>query len=273
MSHAHMNMRPDGFMDYSTPSTADFSHPRYAAIAGRIGAGLNLHRKNWEWVFILHHLLASGLVRPGARGLGFGVGGEALTAVLAGEGASIVATDAPADVAAAGGWSPDDNQLAAGLASIPRMGLDEVTFRRRVAFRPVDMRSIDADLRDFDFCWSSCALEHLGSLQAGTDFILESVNRLKPGGVAVHTTEFNLSSDAETLSTGWCVLYRRCDIGRLVAELRSRGHSVERFQPAPVACETDAHIDMPPYLHDPHLKLMLEGFVTTSAGLVIRRRQ
>ena len=40
-------------------------------------------------------------------------------------------------------------------------------FDQLVTFRPVDMTAIPDDLAGFDFCWSSCALEHLGSLAAG----------------------------------------------------------------------------------------------------------
>jgi hypothetical protein len=64
----------------------------------------------------------------------------------------------------------------------------------------------------YDFLWSSCALEHLGSLDAGLDFVVNAMDLLKPGGTAIHTTEFNLSSDDETLTSGPCVIYRRRDI-------------------------------------------------------------
>ena len=48
--------------------------------------------------------------------------------------------------------------------------------------------------------WSSCSLEHLGSISHGIEFILNSLKCLKQHGVAVHTTEFNLSSNEETLN-------------------------------------------------------------------------
>ena len=57
-------------------------------------------------------------------------------------------------------------------------------------FRAVDMNDIPPDLRGFDFTWSSCALEHLGTLRAGADFVVEQMTCLRPGGVAVHTTEY-----------------------------------------------------------------------------------
>ena len=51
------------------------------------------------------------------------------------------------------------------------------------AYREVDMRAIPTDLRGFDFAWSSCALEHLGSLGAGMAFVAPGprVTKAMPG--------------------------------------------------------------------------------------------
>lgn len=75
------------------------------------------------------------------------------------------------------------------------------------------MNAINANLQDYDFCWSSCALEHLGDLRRGFDFIINSVEKtLKVGGIACHTTEFNLSPNDTTVASGPTVLYRRKDL-------------------------------------------------------------
>ncbi len=103
------------------------------------------------------------------------------------------------------------------------------------------------------------------------DFVIEAVeNTLRPGGVAVHTTEFNLSSNDATIEEGVTVLYRRRDIEDLIGELRARGHQVEPFRLAPDTLTMDGYVDQPPYA-GPHVKLGLEGYVCTSVGLVIRR--
>lgn len=134
------------------------------------------------------------------------------------------------------------------------------------------MNAIDPDLTGFDFCWSSCALEHLGTLQKGLDFILHTVEHcLKPGGIACHTTEYNLSSDTETVEAGSTVIYRRKDIEALIGELRSRGHKVADLSLAPDAHQVDRYVDVPPYSPHGHLKLMLEGYAATSLALVIQR--
>jgi len=94
---------------------------------------------------------------------------------------------------------------------------------------------------------------------------------LKPGGVAVHTTEFNLSSNGHTIESGPTVLYRRCDMESLVQRLRDLGHDVQPFVIAPDSHFLDFHVDLPPYCDQPHLKLKFENYVTTSVGIVVKK--
>jgi SAM-dependent methyltransferase len=132
------------------------------------------------------------------------------------------------------------------------------------------MNHIPKDLRGFDFIWSSCSLEHLGSLKHGEYFVYNAMRCLKPGGIAVHTTEYNFSSNEETLDTGGTVLYRRCDIEQIVKRLQYRGHKIS-LDFASGDLPDDQFIDMPPYKHDPHLKLQLLQYVITSMGLIIEK--
>lgn len=260
------------FMPYSTCSTDDFLHPRFAEVCERFALRPRLHRKLWEHVFIVHHLTERGMLAPGRRGLGFGVGSEPLPATFATAGATIVATDAPAETAIRNGWQ-ESNQFALGAEELSNPGIcDPGTFRSLVSYRTVDMNAIPNDLDGFDFCWSACCFEHLGSLRDGTDFVIESVERcLAPGGVAVHTTEFNLSSNLETLESPALSLYRHRDLAALVAELERRGHTVSPLTIAPDTHVLDHFVDLPPYHGDLHLKLELAGYATTSVGLVITK--
>jgi len=268
-------MNHDGapFMPWSSCSAADFLHPRYHEICAMLFAPPVWHRKMWEWAFVVHHLLSSGQVGAGRRGLVFGVGRESLPALFAGLGASIVATDAPASALAGGAdWNGSGEHIDA-LAALRQAHLcpDEL-FDQRVSFRHCDMTHIDADLRDFDFTWSSCCLEHLGSLEGGLQLVINSVEQcLRPGGIAVHTTELNVGSDTATATSGLTVIYRRRDLLGLVQRLRERGHDAMPFLPAPDAHVLDYHVDTPPYSADLHLKLELAGHITTSAGIVVRR--
>ena len=63
------------------------------------------------------------------------------------------------------------------------------------------MNAVPDDLGRFDLVWSSCALEHLGTPQAGLDFIMRTLDLLEPGGLAVHTTELELTPRARQPTT------------------------------------------------------------------------
>lgn len=263
--------KPDApFMRYSTCNFEDFLHPEFERLTDLIQHHVFYHRKLWEFVFILHHAFRSQAIGPGKRCLGFGVGSEPLPAAFAHAGSDVAATDAPIDIGQERGWT-NANQLAQGLATLPQGRMSRAGFEEKVSFQACDMNAIDPDLQNYDFCWSSCAFEHLGSIDKGLDFVVNSIDTLKPGGVAVHTTEFNLTSNQETVDNAWTVLFRRRDFEDLIDRLQNLGHTVEPFVVAPNTTPVDQFVDVPPYTENPHLKLMLESFVTTSAGLVIRR--
>jgi SAM-dependent methyltransferase len=234
------------------------------------GRDVMLHRKMWEWLFISEALRERGMLAPGRVGLGFGVGQEPLVALFAADGADIVATDQPHEAAVASGWTASAVEWAGGLEQLNPHGLcPDEEFERRVRFRPVDMNAIPDDLRGFDFTWSSCALEHLGTLGAGADFVAAQMECLRPGGVAVHTTEYLVGSDEETVEAGGTVFYRRRDIEALVERLRRAGHAIDVDFTLGAAPE-DLHVDVPPYT-DVHLRTRLGDYETTSLALVITK--
>ena len=86
----------------------------------------------------------------------------------------------------------------------------------------------------------------------------------------MHTTEFNLSSNADTHDAGNLAIFRRMDIERLMERLTLRGHKVAPLNLYPGSAQVDEHIDLPPYAL-PHLKLKVANYVTTSIGLIIER--
>ena len=133
------------------------------------------------------------------------------------------------------------------------------------------MNAISEDLTGFDFVWSSCAFEHLGSIERGLAFVTRAMRCLKPGGIAVHTTEFNLSSNGPTVESRDLSVFRRQDIERLVRELEAAGHRVWPLNLNPGNGPVDRYVDVPPYRSEPHLKLRLDRFVITSIGLAIER--
>ena len=240
-----------------------------------------LHRKMWEWLFIAEALRERGLLAAGRRGLGFGVGQEPLVACFAAEGCDLVATDQPHELAVRSGWTDSSVEWAGGLENLPTYGLlSAAELGRRVTYRDVDMNHLPEDLRGFDFTWSSCALEHLGSLGAGADFVVAQMDCLRPGGVAVHTTEYLVASGGgdssgttptptSTVEAGGTVFYRRSDVADLVDRLRRDGHAIDMDYSLGAAPE-DLHVDVPPYT-DVHLRTQLGEYVTTSMALIITK--
>lgn len=231
------------------------------------------HRKTWEHAAIAQALQERGCLAPGKRGIGFAVGVEPLVSLFAAHGPKILATD-QADGAEAEPWK--GGQYAgnkAGLFDERLIGATE--FADLVSFRNVDMRVAEQFPRQkFDFVWSSCAFEHLGSIEAGAAFVRASTRLLKPGGVAVHTTEFNVSSDEKTVESGSFVLYRKRDLLRLSEELTSDGFLVSPFNSDPGSHQHDREPDTGPpwYVNGrQHVKLKLGGFVATSALLIVER--
>lgn len=272
------------FGDYPPP---DLGHPSsqlctaeqmtsalYDAWCRKMHSPPRFSRKQWEFVYILEALSQSGCLAPGKRGLGFGCGREPLVGLLASYGCEILATDLDASEARDKGWV-DTGQHAGNLDLLyerAREFCPRDRFYDLVNFRSVDMNHIPEDLHDqFDFVWSACCFEHLGSLRHGMDFVLNSCRCLKPGGVAVHTTEFNLSSKTDTIETPSCSVYRESDIRQLIGELQAAGYEVAPLNLNTGGSPVDRHIDLPPYGFSPHLKLLLEGTVVTSIGLIIRR--
>lgn len=248
-----------------------FDEPWFAWWARQLGESLRYHRKLWEFTFILQALWERGAIRPGARGLGFGVGMEPLTAWFAAQGCEVTATDMTADRAEESGWI-SSNEHASGKAALRRPAIcPEPLFDANVEFRNCDMNAVPDDLTGYDFCWSACALEHLGSIEAGLRFVERSVETLKPGGWAIHTTEFNMSSNDQTVDHGDTVLYRRRDLEDLQQRLEARGHRVAPFDLAPGVRPIDRYIDIAPYRNEPHLVLALWGHQTTSIGLIVQR--
>jgi SAM-dependent methyltransferase len=228
-----------------------------------------LNRKLWEYGYIAQALHERGMLQPGRRGLGFAVGQEPLVALFARLGCEIVATDLPPDHSQLANWSTT-GQYAAGIDHLNTQGLcDPDLFRQRVSFRHVDMNNLPRDLRDFDFVWSACSFEHLGSINRGQRFVRNMTRCLRPGGTAVHTTEFNLSSDDRTVDNDSTVLFRQRDIQDLACWLRERGHQIDLDWTRGTG-EADQYIDTPPYYREgKHLRLRLGEFVITSIGLII----
>ncbi len=232
----------------------------------------NFHRKQWEFVFVMQALWERGCIAEGKNGLVFAVGNEPLPAMFAKYGCKILATDIQPEQGIAKGW--DNGQLCFGVDYLNLRGIcNEENFKRLVSYRAVDMTDIPEDLQNYDFNWSSCSFEHLGSLEKGFEFLKNQLKTLKPGGWSVHTTEYNISSNDETQENNDTVIYRYRDIEKIVAELRNEGHFVEETDYSIGGLPEDFMVDLEPHKQDVHLKLQVDKYVVTSIGLIIQKKK
>ena len=213
------------------------------------------------------------MLQPGKFGLGFAVGQEPLSSAFAAREVRVLATDRPQD-GQPDGWSASGQHAGSLDALFKEHLIGTREFSERVSFAPVDMTSIGhIENRSYDFLWSSCALEHLGSLEAGIDFIEASLPLLKVGGIAVHTTEYNVSSNAETLTNGPDVIYRQRDIEAIGQRLRALSAAMSRPDFDPGDEGPDIEFDYAPYFQNRryHIKVLAAGFIVTSMLLIIQR--
>ena len=237
------------------------------------------HRKIWELCYICQVVFAEGKLSPGRRGLGFGCGEEPLPSLFAKYGVHVTATDLDQNRPEAEVWRLS-RQHAAAAESLRRRDIcpDEESLAN-IEFHPVDMNSIPHDLDgQFDFCWSACAFEHLGSLVNGLEFVENSLRTLKPGGIAVHTTEFTLD-EGDTIDNHPTVLYQSRHLVEFADQTRKKGYEVVQCDFNAGSGILDRYIDLPPWTHDlyippqhyAHLKLSIDGFTCTSVGVIIKK--
>lgn len=232
-----------------------------------------MHRKLWEWCVIAQALEERGLLTPDHKGIGFAVGLEPLASLFAVRGVELLASDFHGETANTN-WGAT-GQLGNSLADIHWPGiLDFKDFNSRVSYQNIDMRDLtQIPPVYFDFSWSSCSFEHLGSLEAGFEFLINSLKCLKRGGIAIHTTEFNVSSNEDTIEVGDSVIYRKKDIEAFDLRLRKLGCAIEALDFNAGSEQHDIAFDYPPfYTHGrQHIKLKLGEHVSTSMVIIIRK--
>jgi hypothetical protein len=259
----------------------DIEAPWLRHWCARLGMVPLYHRKVWEECFVSQALWEAGMLAPRRRGLGFAVGREFMPAFLAAQGAEIVATDLAGEDPRARAWHETGQHATAADHLFHPHLIGREAFAARVSFRPVDMTGIPPDLATggFDFVWSVCSLEHLGSIEAGLDFVLRAMACLRPGGVAVHTTEYNLAETGPTIASGRTVLFQRQHLEQLGERLAAAGHRLVPIDYAQGDGVLDRFVDLPPFAEQdgtpviadtPHLRLANGEHVATSIGFIVR---
>ena len=246
------------------------------SIIRSLGVKQVAHRKNWEYVFIVRALEKLNMLQPRKRGLVFAAGNEPLISYFASRGVEVVATDMFPDQAGVSMWS-STGQHASAKDGLFKQGLvSKEEFDRLVTFQHADMNHIPKEFHgQFDFVWSTCSVEHVGSISLGQRFALESMELLKPGGAGVHTVEYTLSSLDETIERGDTVLWRQADVQRLYDDFGKLGYSMDAPCWNVGTHRHDLNPDRPPYKSDAsmdnHIKLLIGDHVSTSMGWVVQK--
>lgn len=260
----------------------DFLQAWFLGTCAQLHLAPILHRKIWEEVYVISTLRAAGMLAPGRRGIVFGVGQERLPSYLAAHGVEVLATDMAPNAEHAQAWIATGQHGALDRLHYPEY-VSRAEFDRLVRFTQCDMNDIAPELDDgFDFCWSICAFEHLGSIEQGLAFVERSARLLKPGGLAVHTTEFSYTDNERTIDDWTTVLFRQRDLEALAERLRGLGCVLPPIDFDVGHTPVDFFVDIPPYpqhkdayyqpeLSALHLKLLVDGFPATCYGLSFRR--
>lgn len=251
-----------------------------------LGRNFNFHRKNWEQSYILQVLFEHEMLQEGKRGLGLGCGKEPLPSFLIKKGCKITAGDKPGKDDH-GGWITGGQYTESLSDLFYERFVDFETFKSKLELRYVDLNYLPPEFFGlYDFCWSVCVLEHIGSVQAGLNFLKNSLNLLKPGGISIHTTEFNYLDTPQSIDN-WCsVLFKKEHIEQLSSEIMKLGGEVIGSDFSYGNKIFDLYIDTPPFFNQkieginikyppydvPHIKLLIDGFPATCFGIIIKKK-
>ncbi|HAM22778.1 MAG TPA: hypothetical protein DCQ04_11000 [Actinobacteria bacterium] len=258
-----------------------FRDPAYLKWAQVMKFGPYWHRKFWEWASIMETAEVGGVLRPGSRAVGFGVGQEPISAALALHDVDVLATDVPTSDSQAAAWATGlQHAESIDILQHPDICPPE-KFKGVVSFRPVDMNALDPEVLpagSFDFAWSSCVIEHLGSPKLAMDFVLNCAELLAPGGVMIHTTEYELLNRGETRDYGNCAIFRIDDLQQVVDTLNKRGFEANTDFEVSLASPEERWISSSlearypaGYLEPAHLRLIISESVSTSFSIIVRR--
>lgn len=237
----------------------------------KLNSAKRFSRKQWEFIYIAQILNLKNKLKPGCKGIGFGCGKEPLPGLFSEFGVKVIASDLSVKESKNLGWARTEQHASKieDLYKTSSFKLNFEDFKNYVGFEEINMNKIPEKHFDkYDFVWSSCSLEHLGSIDHGINFIINSLKCLKEGGVSVHTTEFNLSSLERTLNETDCCIFRLKDLEKLKNKLPN-GYEFLPLNLNTGSNRIDSYVDHPPFNINPHLKVKIREFNSTSIGISI----
>lgn len=270
MSHATAAGKICDAADWSDPDVEDVIRTELKETPG-------FHRKQWEFAMIFLALRERGFLRGDAVGLSLGGGYERVLYAVGRHVRELVVTDL---------YAPDSAWETSSTGDPQEFLLRHQPFpveEGRLRALRMDMRFLDFPDESFDFCYSSCAIEHIG----GRDDFLRHMNEvarvLKSGGVYVLTTEVSLED--EVIENPGNYVFTLPYLAGLIAdsELRPEGEFDARIaahganQPLPgnlqnLVFRRPGGFFGNPATEAPHLHLLHGKQMFTSGLLVLRRR-
>jgi hypothetical protein len=253
---------------------ADFQSQWLKDRAGEMGEKVKLHRKVWELCVEAQVYRDNAPVAYDcSRVLGFGVGREPLPSWFAARGCNVVATDAPLTDDIKHDWSKT-GQHAYEVDDLYRKEIVSLSaFDKYVLYQSVDMNNIPDYLLQgkFDYTYSTSSFEHIGGIDRSLVFFCNQMRCLKPGGIACHTTEYNVTSNTNTLDSHNLCFFRRKDLERLSDMLTAQGDTLWPLDLEQGDSELDRIVDVLPYEGKVHLQIKTGPWVSTSVVLIAQR--
>ena len=166
---------------------ADWFDPEFQKVLNEeLQEPARFHRKQWEFVTIFLTLQKYGMLKADKLGLSLGGGNERVLYSIARHIKQLVVTDLY-DNETSWDCARTDDPDEFIKASKPFAVED----KKLKALR-MDMRYLDFAENSFDFCYSSCAIEHIGKFEDFVQHLNEVYRCLKEDGIYVFTTELQL---------------------------------------------------------------------------------
>ncbi|ABA57261.1 hypothetical protein Noc_0748 [Nitrosococcus oceani ATCC 19707] len=227
------------------------------------------HRKQWEFAMLFLALSEEKILHEDAIGIVFGAGAERLLFSICEKVKKLIATDL---------YSASSNWIGARTSNPKQFILDHAPFpidTDRLDAAYMDMRSIEYPNDTFDFCYSSCAFEHIAEDDAGfLEHLLEVNRTLKEGGVYAMTTELTYNDETVRIPNNHLF-----EINHLLGLIQSSGlHAKPVFNAKlsenmlnePMPSPEDFGFNYGKHWI-PHVTLLRHGRIFTSCMLILKK--
>lgn len=166
----------------------DYQTPEFKFVLDKVFAQpATYHRKQWEFIVIYLNLLKYGKLNKQSVGASFGAGRERLIYDVSKQVKLLTATDLYVYNT---DWATAKIEKNMTCKEFVLNGAPK-SFNSQDALevQEMDMRNLSFEDNSLDFCYSSCAFEHIGDFEDFVNHLKEVKRTLKNGGIYVMTTE------------------------------------------------------------------------------------